>query len=64
VLRLAFPDRSYGPSRDELVEDSALNETAVETLFESLDEFLQRRGEHGGVAKIFDEYCDWRRSPS
>jgi len=64
VLRLAFPDRSHGPSREELTTDSTLNGTAVETLFGLLDEFLQRRVEHGEVAKIFDEYWQWRRAQS
>ncbi|MEU3458264.1 hypothetical protein ABZ671_32495 [Micromonospora sp. NPDC006766] len=50
-----------GPTGEELTKDSALNKVAVEKLFELLDEFLQRRAEHGDVAKIFDEYWRWRR---
>jgi hypothetical protein len=62
VLRLAFPDRSDEPTREELAADSTLNKAAVDRLFELVDEFLQRRVEHGGVAKIFDEYWHWRRA--
>lgn len=62
VLRLAFPDRSQRPAREALTKDPAHNEVAVEKLFELLDEFLQRRARHGGVAAIFDEYWRWRRA--
>lgn len=31
VLRLAFPNQSSGPTREELAKDSALNKTAVGT---------------------------------
>lgn len=62
VLRLAFPEQSHGPTREELAKDSVINNAAVERLFELLDEFLQLRAEHGGVAKIFDEYWRWRRA--
>ena len=61
MIRLAFPDQSQGPTREQLAQDPALNAAAVEKLFELLDEFLQRRTEHDGVAKIFDEYWHWRR---
>jgi hypothetical protein len=61
VMRLAFPDQSSGPTREELAQNPALNKIAVDRLFELLDEFLQRRAEHSGAAKIFDEYWHWRR---
>ncbi|MFG1994466.1 hypothetical protein ACGFJ7_31290 [Actinoplanes sp. NPDC048988] len=61
VMRLAFPEQSPGPAREELARDPTLNEVAVGTLFGLLDEFLQRRAKHNGVAKIFDEYGSRRR---
>ncbi|MDW5327761.1 hypothetical protein [Plantactinospora sp. KLBMP9567] len=62
VLWQAFPDRL--PQPEELQADPELNKAAVETLFLLLDEFLQRRAEHGGLAKIFDEYLTWRNAQS
>lgn len=34
----------------------------VDTLFQVLDEFLERRSRHGELTKIFAEYLEWRRS--
>ncbi|MEU4620377.1 hypothetical protein AB0G04_10430 [Actinoplanes sp. NPDC023801] len=60
VLRLAFPDRESGPGREELRADPRMNEKAVELLFQLLDEFLQKRNEHDGLAKIFGAYFESR----
>lgn len=60
VLRLAFADRPEEPTPGDLAKDPALDEVAVGKLFELLDEFLQLRSEHRGVAKIFGEYWRWR----
>ncbi|MFG1761682.1 hypothetical protein [Micromonospora echinofusca] len=62
VLHQAFPDGP--PQREQLEAEAELNRVAVEALFRLLDEYLQRRTEHGGLANIFDEYVTWRKTQS
>ena len=62
VLHQAFPDGP--PRRAQLTADAELNRVAVETLFRLLDEYLGLRAEHGGLARIFDEYLTWRKAQS
>jgi len=62
VLHQAFPDGP--PRREQLEADPELDRGAAETLFRLLDEYLRRRTEHGGLAKIFDEYLTWLKAQS
>jgi hypothetical protein len=59
VLRLAYPDVSSG-SRD-LLNDPEQERIAVDMLFASLDQFLERRAKNGETARIFDEYFEATR---
>ena len=59
VLYQAFPDGA--PSPEQLEADAELNRVAVEALFRLLDEYLQLRTEHRGLAKIFEEYVTWQK---
>lgn len=55
VNRLAF-----GEYRAEL--DQQANETAIETLFTQLDQFLALRDQYGGLTRIYDDYLTWLKS--
>lgn len=54
VLWLAFP---LGKNPNEL--DANDNAVAVDMLFRLLDEFLELREQHHGLAKIFTAYAAW-----
>ena len=54
VLHQAFPDGP--PRRERLREEPELDEVAVGALFRLLDEFLELRAAHNGLARIFDGY--------
>ncbi|MGW4943385.1 hypothetical protein ACWEOZ_17570 [Actinoplanes sp. NPDC004185] len=62
VLHQAFPDGP--PQREQLEAEAELNRVAVGALFRLLDEYLQRRTEHGGLAKIFEECGAWQKEQS
>ena len=60
VPRQAFPD---GPPPREQA-DPQRDRVAADTLFRLLDDYLQRRAELGGLARIFDEYLTWLKAQS
>lgn len=62
VLRQAFPDGP--PRREQLEADPELGRAAADTLFRLLDDYLRRRDEPGGLAKVFDEYLTWLKAQS
>lgn len=62
VWHIAFPGNSSLPA--ELQDDPKRERHAIDILFPLLDEFLKRRSGHGELARIFEEYHEWRRIDS
>jgi hypothetical protein len=59
VLHIAFPGNDHLAA--DLLADPQREQHAVDTAFALLDEFLERRAQHGEPAKIFAEYVAWRK---
>lgn len=60
VLHIAFPGNDHIAA--DLLADPDREQHAINTLFDLLDEFLERRAAHGEPAAIFAEYAAWRLS--
>lgn len=60
VLHVAFPGNDHLAMG--LLDDPDREQHAIDTLFDLLDEFLERRSRHGELVKICNEYLEWRRS--
>ncbi len=60
VLHIAFPGNDHLAAG--LLADPEQEQHAADTLFQLLDEFLERRSRHGEPTKVFAEYLDWRKA--
>ena len=58
VLHIAFPGNDHLAA--DLLDDPDRDRHAVDTLFDLLDQFLERRVRHGELVLMFAEYSAWR----